>query len=177
MNPWMLRAGLLVGGLLSAQVGQAATLTGTIDASLNLMGGCQVNGASGASGLDFGKLNFGSQVALFTSATTQVLAVGGGAMTIHCSAGAVPAIKVRGGSNDGQSAGGTRALADGAGNFVPYDLYTDPGHSQLLAINGTVTLATSTGTAQTVNLYGKAVGKAGLPAGAYIDTIAVELSF
>ena len=42
---------------------------------------------------------------------------------------------------------------------------------------GTITLPTSTGVAQTVNLYGKAVGKAGLPAGVYSDTISVELSF
>lgn len=74
-------------------------------------------------------------------------------------------------------AGGTRALADGAGNFVPYDLYTDSGASNLLAIDGTITLPTSTGAAQTVNLYGRAVGKAGLPPGTYTDTISVELSF
>ena len=34
-----------------------------------------------------------------------------------------------------------------------------------------------TGVAQTVNLYGRAVGKAGLPAGTYTDTVAVELTF
>lgn len=177
MNPWVLRAGLLVGGVLSAQVGQAATLSGTIDASLNLTGACQVNGVSGTSGLNFGKLNFGNQNALFASASGQVFAISGAAMTIHCSAGAVPVIKVSGGSNDGRSTGAARALADGAGNFVPYDLYADPGHTQLLAIDGTVTLAASTGVEQTVNLYGKAVGKAGLAAGTYTDTIAVELSF
>lgn len=86
-------------------------------------------------------------------------------------------MKVRAGAHDGQSAGGTRALADGSGNFVPYDLYTDSGHSQLLAVDDVINLATSTGVAQTVNIYGKAVGKAGLPAGTYTDTIAVELTF
>jgi len=89
----------------------------------------------------------------------------------------VPAIRVRAGSHDGQSTGGTRALADGAGNFVPYDFYTDAGRTTLLAIDGTITLPTSTGVAQTVNLYGQARGKAGLPAGTYTDTVAVELSF
>lgn len=51
-----------------------------------------------------------------------------------------------------------------------------PG-TQLLAINGTITLPTSSGAAQTVNLYGQARGKAGLPAGVYTDTVSVELSF
>jgi hypothetical protein len=59
---------------------------------------------------------------------------------------------------------------------VPYDFYTDAGHTTLLAIDGTITLPTSTGVAQTVNLYGQARGKAGLPAGVYTDTVAVELS-
>ena len=138
---------------------------------------CQVNGGAGQSGLNFGNLNFGTQDALFTQAGAQVLGPGGGAMSILCSAGTVPAVRVRAGSHDGESAGGTRALADGSGNFVPYDFYTDAGYNNLLAIDGTITLPTSTGAAQTVNLYGQAVGKAGLPAGVYTDTVAVELTF
>ncbi len=164
-------------GLALASQAQAATVTGTITSTLTLTAACQVNGTSGTSGLNFGSLNFGSQDALFTTANAQVLGGGGGAMSILCSAGTVPAIRVRAGSHDGQSTGGTRALADGAGNFVPYDFYTDAGHTTLLAIDGTITLPTSTGVAQTVNLYGQARGKAGLPAGVYTDTVAVELSF
>ncbi|WP_060492833.1 spore coat U domain-containing protein [Pseudomonas sp. NBRC 111140] len=164
-------------GLALASQAQAATVTGNITSTLTLIAACQVNGSSGTSGLNFGALNFGTQDALFTTANAQVLGGGGGAMSILCSAGTAPAIKVRAGLHDGQSSGGTRALADGAGNFVPYDLYTDSGRTTLLAIDGTITLPTSTGAAQTVNLYGKAVGKAGLPAGVYSDTISVELSF
>ncbi|MFB4393562.1 MULTISPECIES: spore coat U domain-containing protein [unclassified Pseudomonas] len=170
--------GILAGlGLALAANAQAATVTGTISSTLTLTAACQVNGSSGSSGLNFGALNFGTQDSLFTTANGQVLGGGGGAMSILCSAGTVPAIRVRAGSHDGQSAGGTRALADGSGNFVPYDFYTDAGHTSLLAIDGTITLPTSTGVAQTVNLYGQARGKAGLPAGTYTDTVAVELSF
>ncbi|TCP74157.1 spore coat protein U-like protein [Pseudomonas putida] len=164
-------------GLALASQAQAATVTGSINSTLTLISACQVNGTSGTSGLNFGALNFGTQDALFVTANAQVLGGGGGAMSILCSAGTVPVVKVRAGLHDGQSSGGTRALADGAGNFVPYDLYTDTGRTTLLAIDGTITLPTSTGVAQTVNLYGKAVGKAGLPAGVYSDTISVELSF
>ncbi|QXH48690.1 spore coat U domain-containing protein [Pseudomonas xanthosomatis] len=169
---------LLAGiGLALASQAQAATVTGTINSTLTLTAACQVNGGTGTSGLNFGTLNFGTQDALFTTANAQVLGPGGGAMSILCSSGTVPAVRVRAGSHDGQSTGGTRALADGAGNFVPYDFYTDSGRTQLLAIDGTITLPTSTGVAQTVNLYGQARGKAGLPAGVYTDTVAVELSF
>ena len=169
-----MRAGL---GLALASPAQAATVTGSITSTLTLIAACQVNGGTATSGLNFGALNFGTVDALFTSANAQVQRSGGGAMSILCSAGAIPVIKVRAGLHDGQSSGGTRALADGAGNFVPYDLYTDSGASNLLAIDGTITLPTSTGAAQTVNLYGRAVGKAGLPPGTYTDTISVELSF
>ena len=164
-------------GLALASQAQAATVTGSINSTLTLISACQVNDSSGTSGLNFGALNFGTQDALFVTANAQVLGGGGGAMSILCSAGTVPVVKVRAGLHDGQSSGGTRALADGSGNFVPYDLYTDTGRTTLLAIDGTITLPTSTGVAQTVNLYGKAVGKAGLPAGVYSDTISVELSF
>ncbi|WP_460141273.1 Csu type fimbrial protein [Pseudomonas sp. S2_E01] len=171
------RIGLPLLGLTLVSSAQAATtVTGQITSSLILISSCQVNGSSGSTGLNFGALNFGTANSLFTTASGQVLG-GGGALSILCSSGTTPSVKVRAGAHDGQSPGGTRALYDGVANYVPYDLYTDAGHSQLLAIDGVINLAASTGVAQTVNLYGQAVGKAGLPAGTYTDTISVELTF
>jgi len=178
MHTLVSRIGLsLLGLTLASSAGAATTVTGQITSSLILISSCQVNGAGGASGLNFGALNFGTANSLFTTADAQVLGGGGGALSILCSSGTSPTVKVRAGSHDGQSTGGTRALADGSGNFVPYDFYTDSGHSQILAIDGVINLAASTGVAQTVNIYGRAVGKAGLPAGTYSDTVAVELTF
>ncbi len=167
----------LLGLTLVSSAHAATTVTGQITSSLILTSSCQVNGAGGSTGLNFGALNFGTANSLFTTATGQVLGGGGGALSILCSSGTTPTVKVRAGANDGKSPGGTRALFDGVANYVPYDLYTDAGHSQLLAIDGTINLAASTGVAQTVNIYGQAVGKAGLPAGTYTDTVAVELTF
>jgi spore coat protein U-like protein len=182
MHAQVLRSALALPALvLLAALGPAAqaatTVTGQLTASLTLTSSCLVNGASGASGLNFGALDFGPATSLFTEASGQVLGGGGGALSVLCSAGTVPVIKVRAGSHDGQAPGGSRALADGSGHFVPYDFYTDAGHNSPLAIDGTVALNTSTGVAQTVNLYGKAIGVAGLPAGTYTDTVAVELTF
>ncbi|MDD2056961.1 spore coat U domain-containing protein [Pseudomonas sp. GD03860] len=180
MHPYISRfifagVGLALGTLGSQAL--ADTVTGNINATLTLIASCQVNGGTGATGQNFGTLNFGTQDALFASANAQVMGDGGGAMSILCSSGTIPAIKVGAGANDNQSDGGSRALADGNGNYVPYDFYTDAGHTQLLAIDGVITLPTSTGVAQTVDLYGQASGKPGLPAGVYTDTVAVELSF
>ncbi|MFJ3368124.1 spore coat U domain-containing protein [Pseudomonas sp. NPDC086251] len=162
---------------LAGSANALTTVTGQIDASLILTSSCLVNGASGGSGLNFGSLDFGTTDSLFTEAQGQVLGSGGGALSILCSAGTTPALKIRGGSHDGASAGGSRALANGGGQFVPYDLYKDTGHAQLVAIDDVIALLPSTGVVQTVNLYGKALGKPGLPAGTYSDTVAVELSF
>ncbi|EJN35580.1 Csu type fimbrial protein [Pseudomonas sp. GM80] len=178
MRTFASRIGLsLLGLTLVSSANAATTVTGQITSSLILISSCQVNGAGGSTGLNFGALNFGTANSLFTTATGQVLGGGGGALSILCSSGTTPTVKVRAGANDGKSPGGTRALYDGVANYVPYDLYTDAGHSQLLAIDGTINLAASTGVAQTVNIYGQAVGKAGLPAGTYTDTVAVELTF
>ena len=81
-------------------------------------------------------MNFGTANSLFTTADGQVLGGGGGALSILCSSGTTPTVKVRAGAHDGMSPGGTRALYDGVANYVPYDFYTDAGHSQLLAIDG-----------------------------------------
>lgn len=174
MKPTLSRFLFAGAGLMLACQVQAASVTGQIAATLTLISNCQVNGSTASSGVNFGALNFGSQIAQFTGATAQV--GGGGAISVLCSPGAIPVVKVGVGGHDGASAGGTRALSDGT-NFVPYDFYTDAATTVLLPINGTITLPTSIGVAQTVNLYGRAVGKAGLPPGVYTDTVAVELSF
>jgi spore coat protein U-like protein len=155
----------------------ATTVTGQISSTLTLTSSCAVNGATGASNLNFGTLNFGTATSLFTQVGIQLQASGGGAVAIQCSAGATPTITIQGGLHDGATGGGSRALADGSGNYVPYDLYTDSGLNNLLVNTGIINLATSTGALQTINLWGKAVGKPGLPAGTYTDTISVQLSF
>ena len=157
MHARVSRLGVCALGLaMASSLNAATTVTGQITSSLTLIASCQVNGSGAATGLNFGSLNFGTTNSLFTNADAQLLGGTGtgGALSILCSSGTTPAVKVRAGANDGASDGGTRALADGAGNFVPYDFYTDSGHSALLAIDGVITLATSTGVAQTVNLYG-----------------------
>lgn len=178
MHKCVSRIGLSLLGLVWLSGAHAVTtVTGQISSTLTLTSSCLVNGASGTTGLNFGALNFGTTTSLFTEADAQVLAGGGGALSIQCSASTSPTVKVRAGTNDRQSTGGTRALFDGVSHYVPYDFYTDAGHQTILAIDDVINLSASAGAAQTVNLYGKAVGKAGLPAGVYTDTVAVELSF
>jgi spore coat protein U-like protein len=178
MHALVSKVGLGLMALMLASSAQAATtVTGQITSTLILTNSCLVNGVGGTTGLNFGALNFGTTSSQFATANGQVLGGGGGAMSIQCSSGTSPVITVGAGAHDSQSPGGTRALYDGVANYVPYDFYTDAGHSTLLPINGTINVGPSTGVVQTVNLYGQAVGKTGLPAGTYTDTVAVQLTF
>ena len=162
-------------GLMLAGPVQAQTVGGNINASLVLTSSCLINGVAGADGATFGALNFGTTTSLFSTATGQVLS-GGSALRILCSAGTTPKLTLGAGAHDGEADEGTRAMAS-SGNFVGYDLYSDTGYADLLGIGDEVDLQLSDGTEKTVNLYGKATGKAGLPAGSYSDTISVVLTF
>ncbi|MBN8843443.1 MAG: spore coat protein U domain-containing protein [Sphingomonadales bacterium] len=156
-----------------------ADITGTVDATITLQAGCIINGqnfSDGAAGADFGTLDFGTQNTLFTQANGQVLS-GGGAFTVQCSPGITPVLSFDAGENDGLGAGaGIRAMENSGspGHFVTYNLYSDAGRTAIIPIGGDISLA-STGAPQTVNVYGRAFGEAGLTPGTYSDTITVVL--
>jgi spore coat protein U-like protein len=172
------KAGFTLACLLAASPAQA-DITGTVDATITLEAGCIINGQThddGASGADFGTLDFGTHNTLFGQADGQVLN-GSGAITIQCSPGITPILSFEAGENDGDGAGaGLHAMAhmSASGQFVTYNLYSDAGRSVLIPVGGDVVLSSS-GAAQTVNVYGRAFGEAGLLPGSYSDTITVLL--
>lgn len=157
-----------------------ADITGTIDATITLEAGCIINGQNlddGATGADFGTVDFGTHNSLFTSADAEVLNGGGGALSIQCSPGIAPTLSFEAGQNDGEGAGtGVHAMAHAStpGQFVTYNLYSDAGRTTLIPIGGDIALASS-GAVQTVNVYGRAFGEAGLVPGLYGDIVTVVL--
>jgi spore coat protein U-like protein len=156
-----------------------ADVTGTVDATITLTTGCIINGQAvndGASSADFGTVDFGSRSSLFVSADSEVVGSGNG-IAVQCSPGVSPSLTFGSGEHDGEGVGaGNRAMehASETGEFVNYGLYTDTGRNSLIAINDSLPLA-SDGTAQTVRIYGRAFGAAGLPTGTYSDTVVVTL--
>lgn len=156
-----------------------ADITGSVDATITLEAGCIINGqnySDGASGADFGSLDFGTQNTLFTQSDGEVLS-GGSAITVQCSPGITPVLSFDAGENDGDGAGsGLRAMAHSStpGQFVTYNLYSDAGRTTIIPIGGDLTLSSS-GAAQTVNVYGRAFGEAALVPGTYDDVVTVLL--
>lgn len=168
-----------IGAALVLTPNAYADITGTVDATITLQAGCVVNGQNlvdGAASAAFGTLDFGAHTTLFTEADGQVLS-GGGAIAIQCSPGITPTLSFEAGENDGSGAGaGLRAMenATDPGMFVTYNLYSDAGRTAIIPIGGGITLA-SDGSAQTVNVYGRAFGEAALTPGTYGDVITVVL--
>lgn len=157
-----------------------ADITGSVDATITLQAGCIINGQNlddGATGADFGTVDFGTHNTLFTQTDGQVLNGGGGALSIQCSPGITPILSFEAGQNDGSGAGsGIHAMAhaSAAGQFVTYNLYSDAGRTAIIPIGGDIVLP-STGAVQTVNVYARAFGEAALLPGTYSDTITVVL--
>lgn len=156
-----------------------ADITGTVDATITLEAGCVINGQNlndGASGADFGTIDFGVHNTLFTQADGE-LSSGGGALSIQCSPGVTPVLRFDTGENDGEGVGGgLRAMEHSGtpGQFVTYNLYRDSGRTDIITIGGTITLP-STGAVQSVPVYGNAFGAPGLIAGTYGDVVTVVL--
>ncbi|GGP23150.1 Csu type fimbrial protein [Silvimonas iriomotensis] len=156
-------------------IAMGGTTTGQVNSTMTLTAACQVNGSTTSTGVNFGSLNFGSQTTLFSTASAQVNG-GSGAIAVQCSPGSGATLTFQAGLHDAQVTGGGRAMANGAGKFIPYDIYSDAGYSTVLASGSSVNI-TEDGTTQTVNIYGRAVGVAGLTPGTYSDVIAVQLNF
>lgn len=156
-----------------------AAITGTVDATITLEAGCIVNGQTfdnGSTGADFGVIDFGTQNTLFTEADSQILS-GASAFTVQCSNGITPVLSFDAGLHDGDGTGlGLHAMAHEteAGQFVTYNLYSDSTRTAVIPVGGDVTLA-SGGTQQTVNVYARAFGEAGLTPGVYADVVTVVL--
>jgi len=162
-----------------------AQLSGTLRAELELTSACAIAGESDTTGLDFGLLDFGTHPGTFTGLLQAQASGTSGPTQIVCSADlSEVTITVNGGDNPGQGGGigdGPRALADGAGSFVPYEVYSTSGTTSPYPIGGsgvTVTIPTP-GEPFALPIFGR-VNKTspnGLAAGSYADTLQVTIAF
>ena len=172
---------------LAAPGGAAAqSLSGTLDATMTLTSACAVSGSALTSGLSFGTLDFGSQPATFTGpiAATPAGGSGGvGATQIVCSpdVGSI-AISVSGGDNQGQGSSlgtGARALATGT-DYLPYDVFSDSGHTQAFPIDTSVAVPIAVpGAPFNLPIYGlvNKTSSAAVQPGTYIDQLLVAISW
>lgn len=167
----------MVMGGASFAVPAAAQITGTLNAEIQLVDACVVDGDptdNGTQNVDFGAIDFGQHSSFFSE--TSATATGGntGALEIRCTPGVTPILTFDGGENAGQGAGtGDRAMTNGS-QFVTYTLFNASTNAPIPP-DGTITL-NSTGAVETINLSGTAFGEDGLISGTYTDVITVTLT-
>ncbi len=163
------------------------TLDGTLGATLELTSSCVISGDSATSGANFGTLDFGERPATFTGVIT-THATGGaggpGATQILCSPDVTSvSVGVSGGDNAGEGSTvgtGARAIALGS-SYIPYDVFSDSGHSIVYPADGTPLSVTvpAPGTAFALPIYGRInkTSGAAMAVGTYSDTLTVTIEF
>lgn len=156
-------AALLV--LAAATPAAAATVSSSMPVSATVTANCTLS----TSALAFGNVN--------TISGSNVDGTGG--LTITCTNGTAWSASAGVGGGSGASFT-NRRMAAGA-NLLNYNLYTSSGYATIWG-DGTASTGlisgTGSGTAQSVTVYGRVVaGQTSVPAGSYVDTVAVTVTY
>jgi spore coat protein U-like protein len=109
---------------------------------------------------------------------------GGVGATLTCTAGDAWSIKAAKGNNSTHAAGTcgaaacSRAMTDGAGDYIGYDLFVGACCSGTTVWNTTNTIAgTGNGAAQTILFWGEVAPSQNVPSGTYTDTVVATYTF
>lgn len=132
--------------------------TGNLEVSADVMGACT---------LTLSNVTFGNYTGEESTATGNVNA--------DCTNGLVYEITLDGGGVTDFSGG--RMLTNGGGNTLSYNLYMEDSHATLWgnADHGTALMATSNGSAEDHEVYGRIPAGQTPPVGSYTDTIIVSV--
>jgi spore coat protein U-like protein len=168
----------------------SGSMAGQLNTKMVLQAGCIVSGApgAGATGVNFGTLDFGTQPATFTgilAATASGGAGGAGATQILCSPDVTSlSITVSGGNNAGQGGSvgvGSRAMKLGTSSYLPYEVYSDAGMTSAYPTSASAVGVTlpGTGVALPLPIYGRInkTSAAALTSGTYTDVLQVTLAW
>jgi len=102
-----------------------------------------------------------------------------GALLVRCNKGTAFSIVPGDGLNYGSAVGRPtqRAMSDGAGNFVAYGLFKDPGASQVWGSGADAWEGVGTGEEQPIGIGYAFYDLNKVPGGTFSDTIAVTLTY
>ena len=155
----------MVGVIALGEHGLAATATADLAMSASVTNNCTISTQA---------LAFGSYDPVVANASANL--DGAGRLTVACTKGATATIGLGSGSN---ASGNTRRLADGAGNYLTYELYQDSGRSSVWNGGaGTLSLtAAPTRAPRDFSVYGRIAGNQDVPAGSYADTVVATVNF
>ncbi|WP_077033760.1 spore coat U domain-containing protein [Pelomonas sp. KK5] len=159
---------ILIAALLTPCLSWAGTAGNTFQVTATVVSSCTVSGTT---------LNFGGSIDPLATATPLDAT---STLSVQCTNTTPYTVALNAGSNAGGASNfSARAMKSGARSLA-YQLYLDTGHSSVWG-DGTASSATYSGTgsgsAQTLNIYGRLPSLANVVPGTYTDTVTVTVSY
>ena len=140
--------------------------TGTLPVSTSVSAVCSLYSAT---------LNFGSYDPIGLNASASL--DGATTFQISCTKGLNVVITMNGGQNSSHAQQTTRAMSDGSGNYLGYELYTNPGRSNVWTSTNSVNFVSTSYAMRTQTVYGRVPGSQNKPAGNYSDVVTITATF
>jgi spore coat protein U-like protein len=147
----------------------AATATSNFNVTASVTNNCTITSTT---------LAFGAYDPLVANATTALDAAG--SVDITCTKGAATTIGLNAGNNAASASGTTRAMSNGGGSFLSYEIYQESGRTTVWTNSGagllTPPVAPSKAT-RSFPTYGRVPAGQDAAAGSYTDTVTATVNF
>jgi spore coat protein U domain-containing protein, fimbrial subunit CupE1/2/3/6 len=163
-----IRSAALVFCLAAASTVSAGSISTTIQVTATVVSSCQVR----TEPLEFGDYDPDGQ-----NRTAPLDAQG--TVSLRCSGGIRPQIKILGGRNPQRGSEGERAMS-GNGGYLGYEIYLDPAHSKEWGAQGNRVLVVppmEPNTFETYPVYGRIPAGQRVSPGGYEDVVEVLVEF
>ena len=123
-------------------------------------------------------LAFGAYDPVSANATIALDAAG--SVDVACTKGAAPTIGLNAGNNSASASGTTRAMSNGAGDFLSYEIFQNGGRTTVWGNSGAGLLTTAPApskAARSFPTFGRIPAGQDAASGAYTDTVTATVNF
>lgn len=168
-----LGSALALGGTMWGINSYAVDVTGSMAADATVSASCSLSTT---------KVAFGTYNPVSTHSSTGVDLDNTGAVTVTCTKGTSVTVKLDDGVNNPTTSSLTapeRRLSNGATTpvYLNYQLYKDSARTAVWDTSTGVNIASATGAAESLTVYGRVLKGQNVGAGTYTDTVAVTASY
>ena len=164
----LVKAAIVCSALVCSSASWSATAVGSFQVTATILSSCNVTGTT---------LNFGSNI---DPISASVPLDSSSTLSVTCSNTTPYSVALNAGTNAGGATNfSSRNIKNGT-HTLGYQLYTDSGRTSVWG-DGTSSTNTAPGTgsgsAQSINIYGRLPSLSGAVPGAYTDTVTVTISY
>ncbi len=147
----------------------AGSTTGSVGVSGSVSNNCVISNAP--------SIGFGSYDPIVTNASASLDQTG--MLQLTCTQGAVAVVALDAGANSSHATGTTRAMSNGSGKYLSYEIYSDSGRSTVWGTGGSAVTEPAAPSDAAVNytMYGRVPSGQDVPAASYSDTVGITVNF